>query len=83
MGFLIGNFLNRMAISFVICLLVMALIRMAKPLLSRWNSSITQPLTLFFKSAVVAGVIVVILTLILYVIFSPLVWQSKGVFLCR
>lgn len=73
MSFLIGNFLNRMAISFAICLLAMILIRLIKPLAQpvefRHNTTIELHSS---KSAVVAGVVVVILTLILYVIFSPL-----------
>jgi SSS family solute:Na+ symporter len=73
MAVMIGNFLNRMAISFVVCLLVMALIRMARPLAQpvefKHNTTIELHSS---KGAVAAGVIVVILTLILYVIFSPL-----------
>jgi len=70
---LIGNFLNRMAISFVACLLVMTIITVLKPLKEpvefRHNTSIELTPS---KGAMIAGVIVVILTLILYAIFSPI-----------
>lgn len=73
MAFLIGNFLNRMAISFIVCLLVMALITAARPLAQpiefRQNTTIQLHSS---KGAAVAGVVVVVLTLLLYVIFSPL-----------
>ncbi|HOL89586.1 MAG TPA: sodium/solute symporter [Anaerohalosphaeraceae bacterium] len=73
MAFLIGNFLNRMAISFILCLLVMALITAAKPLAQpvefRQNTTIQLHSS---KGAAAAGVVVVVLTLLLYVIFSPL-----------
>ncbi|MEJ5259395.1 MAG: sodium/solute symporter [Anaerohalosphaeraceae bacterium] len=73
MAFLIGNFLNRMAISFLVCLLVMALITAAKPLTQpiefRQNTTIQLHSS---RGAAVAGVVVVVLTLLLYVIFSPL-----------
>ncbi len=73
MAFLIGNFLNRMAISFIFCLLVMALITAARPLAQpvefRQNTTIQLHSS---KGAAAAGVVVVVLTLLLYVIFSPL-----------
>ncbi|HOQ04110.1 MAG TPA: sodium/solute symporter [Anaerohalosphaeraceae bacterium] len=73
MAFLIGNFLNRMAISFILCLLVMALITAARPLAQpiefRQNTTIQLHSS---RGAAVAGVVVVVLTLLLYVIFSPL-----------
>jgi SSS family solute:Na+ symporter len=67
------QFLNRMAICFGICLVVMTIITLIKPL--------TQPIefrqqtNLNLRSsngAKVAGVIVVIITLALYVLFSPI-----------
>jgi SSS family solute:Na+ symporter len=73
MAFCIGNFLNRMAISFIVCLLVMALITAAKPLAQpvefRHNTTIQLHSS---KGAAAAGIVVVILTVLLYVIFSPL-----------
>lgn len=73
MAFLIGNFLNRMAISFIVCLLVMALITVAKPLAQpvefRHNTTIQLHSS---RGAAAAGIVVVVLTLLLYVIFSPL-----------
>lgn len=72
MSFLIGNFLNRMAISFVVCLVVMALIRFMNPLSQpiefRHNTTIELHSS---RSALFAGVIVVIITLLLYFLFSP------------
>lgn len=69
-----GNFLNRMAISFVVCLIVMAVIRVMKPLPQpiefKQNTTIELHSS---KNAVFAGILVVIITLVLYVIFSPLV----------
>jgi SSS family solute:Na+ symporter len=73
MSILIGNFLNRMAISFVICLLVMLLIRMTRPLAQPIEFKQQTTIELHSsKGAIAAGIIVVIITLILYVIFSPL-----------
>jgi len=73
MAFLIGNFLNRMAISFLICLLVMAIITLLKPLAApvefRQNTTIQLHSS---RGALSAGIVVVVLTLLLYVIFSPL-----------
>jgi SSS family solute:Na+ symporter len=73
MAFLIGNFLNRMAISFLVCLLVMAIITILKPLAKpvefRQNTTIQLHSS---RGALSAGIVVVVLTLLLYVIFSPL-----------
>lgn len=67
------QFLNRMAVCFVLCLVVMGLITLLKPLPEpiqfRQNTTINLKTS---RGAVVAGIIVVILTLVLYVIFSPL-----------
>jgi len=73
MNFLIGNFLNRMAISLVVCLVVMAIITMAKPLPApvEFKQQTTIDLT-GSKNARMAGVAVVVITLILYVVFSPI-----------
>jgi SSS family solute:Na+ symporter len=67
------QFLNRMAICFALVLIIMSLITLAKPL--------AQPIQFERKSnidlktsngAKIAGIAVVIITLILYVIFSPI-----------
>ena len=67
------QFLNRMAICFALCLLVMTLIRLAKPLPQpfefRHNTTVSIESS---RSAKLAGYAVVIITLALYVIFSPL-----------
>ncbi len=68
------QFLNRMAICFGLCLAVMALITLARPLAQpiefKQNTSINLESS---KGAALAGIVVVIVTLLLYVIFSPLV----------
>jgi len=67
------QFLNRMAVCFGLCLVVMAVITAVKPLAQpiefRQNTTIALEGS---KSARLAGVIVVITTLLLYFIFSPL-----------
>lgn len=72
MSFLIGNFLNRMAISFAVCLLVMTIMRLMNPLSQpiefRHNTTIELHTS---KGAKAAGVFVVIATLVLYFLFSP------------
>jgi len=68
------QFLNRMAICFALCLLVMGLITLIKPLPQ--PVEFKQRTTLDLKSskgAMLAGIICIVLTLILYLIFSPLV----------
>lgn len=68
------QFLNRMAVCFALCVLLMTIITLVKPLpqpiefKQRINIELKSS-----KTAAVAGIVVVILTLILYVIFSPLV----------
>jgi SSS family solute:Na+ symporter len=68
------QFLNRMAICFALCLVVMAIMRivnpLAKPIEFKHNTEIDISSS---KSAAICGVIVVVITLIFYVIFSPLV----------
>jgi SSS family solute:Na+ symporter len=68
------QFLNRMAVCFGLCLVMMALITALKPLAQpvefRQNTTIALESS---HSAKVAGVVVVLVTLALYVIFSPLV----------
>jgi SSS family solute:Na+ symporter len=67
------QFLNRMAVCFGLCLAVMALITAARPLAQpvefRQNTAIALESS---RSAKVAGWLVVLVTLLLYVIFSPL-----------
>ncbi|MBN2314756.1 MAG: sodium/solute symporter [Sedimentisphaerales bacterium] len=67
------QFLNRMAICFGLCLLIMAIITIVKPL--------ARPIEFERKSQVdlsssggakIAGIVVVVITLILYVLFSPI-----------
>jgi len=67
------QFLNRMAICFALCLIVMGLITAVKPLEKpiefKANTTIALEQS---KVAKLAGIAVVVLTLILYLIFSPL-----------
>ena len=68
------QFLNRMAICFVLCFVVMTVITLLKPLAKpiefKHNTSIALTTS---KGAVIAGVLIVFATLVLYIIFSPLV----------
>jgi SSS family solute:Na+ symporter len=67
------QFLNRMAICFGLCLLIMAIITLVKPLAE--PIEFRQKTNLNLRSsngAKVAGIVVVVLTLILYVLFSPI-----------
>ncbi len=74
LGVVIGNFLNRMALCFALCLITMAVITYLKPLPQPMEFKQQSALDLkSSKGAVVAGVVVVIITLVLYVVFSPLV----------
>jgi len=67
------QFLNRMAICFGLCLLVMAIITVVKPLAEPIEFRQRSNLNLrSSKGAKVAGIVVVVLTLILYVLFSPI-----------
>jgi SSS family solute:Na+ symporter len=69
----IGSFLNRMAICFGLCLLVMWIITQVKPLAQpvefTSNTSIQLETS---KGARLAGIAVVVAVLILYVLFSPI-----------
>ena len=67
------QFLNRMAICFILVLIVMSLITLVRPL--------AQPMQFEQKTSIdlktsngakIAGIVVVIITLILYVLFSPM-----------
>ncbi|UCD49262.1 MAG: sodium/solute symporter [Phycisphaerales bacterium] len=73
MAALIGNFLNRMAICFGLCLVAMALITMLKPLPQPIEFHTKTDLNLTSSGgAKLAGIVVVIITLALYVLFSPI-----------
>ncbi|NQT26763.1 sodium/solute symporter [candidate division KSB1 bacterium] len=67
------QFLNRMAICFALCLLVMGLITAIRPLPKPVEFKQQTNLNLeTSKGALIVGLIVIALTLILYFIFSPL-----------
>ncbi|MBN2513086.1 MAG: sodium/solute symporter [Sedimentisphaerales bacterium] len=67
------QFLNRMAICFALCLLVMGVITAIKPLAQPVEFKVNTKIELYSsKSAMIVGWIVIILTLILYVVFSPI-----------
>ncbi|HEX6963455.1 MAG TPA: hypothetical protein VF175_16430, partial [Lacipirellula sp.] len=74
------QFLNRMAIVFGICVAVMALARLLSPMQApvEFHSNTKLDLT-SSKGALTAGIICIVLTLTLYVIFSPLVVASWNV----
>ncbi|MBN1456502.1 MAG: hypothetical protein JW912_01470, partial [Sedimentisphaerales bacterium] len=67
------QFLNRMALCFGLCLVVMAIITIIKPLAQpivfKHNTTIELETS---NGAKVAGIVVVILTLVLYFLFSPI-----------
>ncbi len=71
------QFLNRMAICFFLCIVVMWIVTIVKPLSQpiefHMNTSIKLETS---KGAKLMGVIVVILTVILYAIFSPMVFAK-------
>jgi SSS family solute:Na+ symporter len=67
------QFLNRMAICFVLVLIVMSIITLIKPM--REPMQFEQKTSLDLKTsngAIIAGIAVVIITLALYVLFSPI-----------
>jgi SSS family solute:Na+ symporter len=67
------QFLNRMAICFGLCLAVMLIITMLRPLPQPIEFKKQSNLNLASsKGALVAGIIIVIVTLAFYVIFSPI-----------
>lgn len=67
------QFLNRMAICFGLCLVVMTIITMLKPLAQAIEFKQQTKLDLrSSKGAMIGGVIVIVITLILYVLFSPI-----------
>ncbi len=67
------QFLNRMAICFALCLVVMAIITKLKPLAKPIEFKQKTDLNLSSSNgAKIAGIAVVVITLILYFLFSPL-----------
>ncbi|MFH1371747.1 MAG: sodium/solute symporter [Planctomycetota bacterium] len=71
------QFLNRMAICFGLCIIVMAIATMFKPLAEpiRFEQKTSLDLQ-SSKGAMVVGILVVLITLVFYVIFSPLVFAK-------
>jgi len=68
-----NNFLNWMAISFVLCILVMAAMTALAPLKEPVTFEPRSDINLeSSKGAFAAGILCIILTLVLYVVFSPL-----------
>jgi SSS family solute:Na+ symporter len=68
------QFLNRMAITFALCIVVMLIMTAARPLAERVTFEAKTTLKLeTSEGAKIAGIICILLTLALYVIFSPLV----------
>ncbi|AQQ70779.1 Na(+)/glucose symporter [Limihaloglobus sulfuriphilus] len=67
------NFLNRMAICLGLCLLIMAIMTVIKPLkepiVFRQNTQIELTTS---KTAKIFGVAIIIITLIFYIVFSPI-----------
>ncbi|MCU0914798.1 MAG: sodium/solute symporter [Planctomycetes bacterium] len=67
------QFLNRMAICFALCLVVMWIITMARPLPQPIEFKKQSNLNLASsRGALVAGILIVLITLAFYVIFSPI-----------
>jgi solute:Na+ symporter, SSS family len=67
------QFLNRMAVCFVLCLLVMAVITAVRPLAHPIEFKRQTAISLeTSQGAKVAGVAVILLTVVLYVLFSPI-----------
>jgi len=67
------QFLNRMAICFTLCLVVMGIITFVKPLAKAIEFKQKSALNLdTSRIAILVGVFIVILTLVLYLIFSPI-----------
>ena len=67
------QFLNRMAICFALCLAVMAIITKLKPLAKPVVFEQKTDLNLRSSGgAKIAGIVVVVITLVLYFLFSPL-----------
>lgn len=73
MEVVIGNFLNRMAICFGLCLVAMTIITIVKPLPQPVEFHTKTDLNLTSSGgAKLAGIVVIIIVLALYVLFSPI-----------
>jgi SSS family solute:Na+ symporter len=71
------QFLNRMAICFALVLIVMSVITLIKPLAQPMQFEHKTTIDVHSsKGAAIAGVFVIVFTLILYVLFSPLVFAK-------
>lgn len=74
MNLLVGNFLNRMGLTLLVCLTVMGLARVWRPLPAPVEFKINNAIELSSSSgAKLAGSVAIVATLVLYVIFSPLI----------
>jgi SSS family solute:Na+ symporter len=74
LNFLFNNFLNRMALSFIICLIVLSIITIVKPLAQPMQFEHKTSIDVkSSKGAALAGVFVIVLTLLLYLLFSPFI----------
>ena len=68
------QFLNRMAVCFALCVLVMSILTIMRPLKEPMEFKVNTNIDLkSSRGAKIAGVVVIILTVALYIIFSPLV----------
>jgi SSS family solute:Na+ symporter len=77
LDFLLKNFLNRMAVCFILCLIVMSIVTLLKPM--RKPMQFERKTAIDVKSsrgAAVAGVFVILLTLFLYLLFSPIMFAK-------
>ena len=71
------QFLNRMAICFALVLIVMSIITLIKPLAQPMQFEHKTTIDVrSSKGAAMAGVFVIVITLVLYVLFSPLVFAK-------
>jgi SSS family solute:Na+ symporter len=70
------QFLNRMAICFALVLIVMTIITLVRPMQPMRFEQKTSIDIKSSKGAAVAGIIVVALTLLLYLLFSPLIFAK-------
>ena len=71
------QFLNRMAICFALVLIVMSVITLIKPLAQPMQFEHKTTIDIrSSKGAAMAGVFVILITLVLYVLFSPLVFAK-------
>jgi len=67
------QFLNRMALCFGLCIAVMAVLTLVRPLKAPIEFKTNTRIDLTqSRGALVAGIVVVVLTLALYVVFSPI-----------